>query len=127
MKKKIRTTPCIICGEPVEQDKSTSADRKTCKRVEVNGVLEMSKCEIEKNRRYQKKYRETHSAKGNPVSVKNKSVAMSSVKHLAKYQAEEYKRNCLKCGKKFTGVGKYNRVCNYCTIENSRQSHLKGV
>jgi rRNA maturation endonuclease Nob1 len=49
------------------------------------------------------------------------------VKHLAKHKAEKFQRRCLKCLRKFTGVGMFNRICNSCTIENSRQSNLKGA
>ena len=124
---KTRTTPCIICKKPVSQDTSTSANRETCHREKVNGVLEKSECEKEKNRRYQKQYR-----KDNPPSktskkiIHDRSIALCSLKHLAKYRAKKYKRNCLKCRKKFIGIGPYNRICDTCTIENSRQSSLKG-
>lgn len=124
--RKRKVVPCIICKKPVKQDKSTSVERQTCKRKKVDGVIVMSECEKEKNRRYQKKYRENKDAKGNPKSVLDRSVALSSVKHLAKHKAKKYKRRCLKCLGKFTGVGRYNRICNSCTIENSRQSKLKG-
>ncbi len=122
-----KTTSCMICNKPVKQNRSTSVDRQTCKREKVNGVVEQSECEKEKNRRYQKVYRKNNPTKGNPISVQNKSVAVSSVKHLAKYKAKKYNRTCLKCGEKFTGVGAYNRICDSCTIENSRQSALKGA
>lgn len=122
-----RTTPCIICGKSVWQEKSTSVDRETCNRIEINGVLEKSECEKEKNRRYQKKYRKSKSTKGNPVSVKNRSIALTSLKHLAEHKAKKYKRHCLKCGKKFTGIGAYNRICEFCTIENSKIKSVIGV
>ena len=121
-----KETPCIICKKPVTQERKASVERSTCKREKVNGVKVKSECEKEKNRRYQKEYRKNKPAKGNPKSVKERSVALSSVKHLAKHRAKKYKRKCLKCLKKFTGVGKYNRICDSCTTENSRQSNLKG-
>jgi hypothetical protein len=91
----------------------------------VDGVLEKSECEKEKNRRYQKKYRDDKATKGGNVTVRNKSVATTSLKHLAKHESKKYKRLCLKCDKKFTGIGKYNRVCDSCSIENSRRSNIK--
>jgi hypothetical protein len=121
--KKREVVPCCICKKPVKQETSTAIERQTCHRVLINGVLEKSECEKEKNRRYQKKYRDSGKK---PKSVLDRSVALSSVKHLAKHKAKKYKRHCLKCTKKFIGIGKYNRVCNSCTIENSRQSNLKG-
>jgi hypothetical protein len=124
--KKRKVVPCIICRKPVKQDKSTSVERQTCKRKKVDGVLVKSECEKEKNRRYQKKYRDGILAGGKPRSVLERSVGLSSLKHLAKHKAKKYKRHCLKCLGKFTGIGKYNRICNSCTIENSRQSKLKG-
>lgn len=127
MKTKNKSTPCIICKKPVKQDKSTSVDRQTCNRVQVNGVWEKSECEKEKNRRYQEKYRKANPKKGRDVVLKRQSIATTSLKHLAKHVAKKYKRNCLKCGKKFTGVGAYNRICESCTVENSRQSALKGA
>jgi hypothetical protein len=123
----MRTTPCVICGEPVEQDKSTSVDRQTCKRVEINGVMEKSECEKEKNRRYQENWRKNNKGKGSEVILKRQSVATTSLKHLAKYKAKKYKRNCLKCNKKFTGIGEFNRICNECFAINSKMSHLRGV
>ncbi len=124
--KKRKTIPCVICKRPVKQHTPTSVERQTCHRKKVNGVLEKSECEKEKNRRYQEEYRNDNSKKRKAVIPRCHSVATSSLKHLAKYKAKKYKRNCLKCGKKFTGIGKYNRVCNTCTIENSRRSFLKG-
>ncbi len=124
--KKRKTIPCVICKKPVSQDTSTSVERQTCHRKKVNGVLKKSECEKEKNRRYQKKYRKNNPKKGKDVILKRQSVATTSLKHLAKHKAKKYKRNCLKCGKKFTGTGKYNRICDACTIENSRQGVLKG-
>lgn len=125
---KKETVPCMICGRPVSQDSATSVERQTCKRIEVNGVLEKSECEKEKLRRYQKEYRDNNStSKPSKKTIHDKSVAVCSLKHLAKHKAKKYKRDCLKCGKKFTGVGAYNRICNTCTIINSRQSYLKGV
>jgi hypothetical protein len=122
-----KVTKCIICKKPVKQERKTSADRLTCKRKRVNGVLVKSECEMEKNRRYQKKYR-----KKNPPgsvskkSIQDRSVALSSTKHLAKHKTVKYKRHCLKCEKKFTGVGAYNRICNECTVINSRTKPLVG-
>ena len=124
--KKRKIIPCLICKKPVKQETSTSVERQTCHREKVNGVLEKSECEKEKNRRYQEKYRKDNPQKVKAVISKPSSVATSSLKHLVKYKAKKYKRNCLKCGKKFTGIGKYNRMCNPCTIENSRQNFLKG-
>ncbi len=112
----------------MEQDNSRSATRQTCHREKVNGVLEKSECEKEKNRRYQKKYRTANPpSKTSKKIIEARSVALSSLKHLAKHKAMKYKRTCLKCGKKFTGIGKYNRICNTCTIENSRQNSVRGV
>jgi transcriptional regulator NrdR family protein len=82
---------------------------------------------MEKNRRYQKKYRKEHPPGSiSKKSTQEKSVAESDGKHLAKFKAVKYKRRCLKCRKKFTGIGKYNRVCGSCTIENSRTKPLVG-
>ena len=122
-----KVTECIICRKPVEQKKSTSVDRMTCARVKINGVWVKSECEMEKARRYQKTYREGNETGGRPKAILDRSVALSSVNHLAKHKAKKYKRRCLKCIKKFTGIGKYNRICPSCTVENSRQSHLTGV
>ena len=120
MGNKTRTTPCIICGKPVRQDKSTSRDRDTCNRKKA---MEKSECEKEKNRRYQRKYRKSDLVK---EKAQDKSVALSSVEHLAKHKAKKYKRRCLKCGNKFTGVGAFNRICNECTIVNSKTKPLIG-
>ena len=30
------------------------------------------------------------------------------------------KRKCLKCGKEFLAVSKYNRLCNMCNKDNER-------
>ncbi len=119
-----KVTQCIICKKDVKQDKSTSVDRQTCNRKKVKGVWVKSECEKEKNRRYQKEYRKNMPTQGSPKSVQGRSVALSSVKHLAKHKAKKYKRRCLKCGKKFVGVGAYNRICNTCSIENSRMKPL---
>lgn len=119
-----KVTRCIICEKEVKQDKSTSVDRQTCARIKVKGVWVKSECEKEKARRYQKKYRESDATVGKPKAVLDRSVALSSVKHLANHKAKKYKRRCLKCLKKFVGIGKYNRVCDSCTTVNSRQSHL---
>lgn len=121
-----KVSKCLICKKVVKQKKMTSVSRQTCARKKVDGVLVKSECEKEKNRRYQKKYRDGVLTGGKPKSVLGRSVALSSVKHLAKHKAKKYKRRCLKCLGKFTGVGKYNRICKDCTIENSRQSNLKG-
>jgi len=109
----------MICGKSVKQVRKTSEDRLTCRREKVNGVLEKSECEKEKNRRYQKIYRQNNPTQGSPKAVQDRSVALSSVKHLVKYKSGKYKRRCLKCEKKFVGVGAYNRICNTCSIENS--------
>jgi hypothetical protein len=116
-------TQCIICGKPVEQEKSTSVDRMTCARIKINGVWIKSECEKEKARRYQKTYREGNETRGRPKAILDRSVALSSIKHLAKHKASKYKRRCLKCLEKFIGIGRYNRVCDSCTVENSRQAH----
>ncbi len=117
---------CLICKKDVKQKKKTSVARQTCARKKVGGKWIKSDCEKEKARRYQKKYREGNATGGRPKSIQDRSVALSSVKHLAKHKAKKYKRFCLKCLGKFTGIGKYNRICKDCTIENSRQSNLKG-
>lgn len=122
-----KSIPCIICGEKVKQDKSTSGDRQTCKRKKVEGVYVKSECEKEKNRRYQSDCRKNVLKKVSKRSIKNKSVAESDMKHLVKFKAKKYKRRCLKCSKKFTGVGAYNRICDTCTIQNSRTKPLRGV
>lgn len=124
---KRKATPCMICGKSVKQERSTSGNRQTCHKEIVDGVLQMSECEREKNRRYQLNYRKNNPKKKNTVSERNKSIAICSVNHLAKHSAKKYKRKCLKCCKKFIGVGRYNRICESCTTENSRQSHLKGA
>ncbi len=125
--KRIYSIPCIICGKPVLQDSSTSVERQTCKRILVDGVVLKSECEKEKNRRYQSRYRKMHpeKKKGHRLTIQNRSIAVSSLNHLARFKAKKYKRQCLKCGKRFTGVGAYNRLCESCQLENSRQSHLK--
>ncbi len=121
-------TKCVICGEKVKQAKSTSSERLTCNRKKVKGIWSKSECEMEKNRRYQKKYRGNNpSGSISKKPIQGKSVALGSVKHLAKYKVKKYKRRCLKCAKKFTGKGAYNRICNNCTIENSRIKPLRGV
>lgn len=122
-----KVIPCIICGKPVKQDKSTSVDRQTCKRKKVNGVYVKSECEKEKNRRYQSDYRKNVLKKGKKKRKKYKSVAVCSGNHLAKYKAVKYKRRCLKCGKKFIGMGPYNRICDSCSVVNSRSGSLKGA
>lgn len=123
------STPCVICGEPVKQDRSTFAGRETCNRKEVDGVSEKSECEKEKNRRYQKIWRNNNpvKAKGSPKSVRDRSVAISSIAHLTKHKAGERKRNCLKCGREFMGAGDFNRICDKCTVENTRIKPLRGV
>lgn len=123
-----KTIPCIICEKPVKQETSTSVERQTCHRKKVNGVMEPSECEREKSRRYQKQYRHDNPpGKTSKKIIHDRSIALCSLKHLAKHKAMKYNRKCLKCREKFTGIGKYNRICNTCTIENSRQSSLKGA
>ncbi|MCP4989356.1 MAG: hypothetical protein GY928_25855 [Colwellia sp.] len=124
---KAYSIPCIICGKLVLQDSSTSVERQTCKRVMIDNMIMKSECEREKNRRYQSRYRKINPGRkaGHPLSLRNRSVALSSINHLVKFKAKKYKRQCLKCGKKFIGVGAYNRLCGSCQHENSRQSHLK--
>lgn len=122
-----KSTPCIICKKQVEQDLSTSSDRQTCKRKEVNGGRVKSECEKEKDRRYQKAYRDNNAGGMTPRAPKCRSVAVSSIKHLTKYKAKKYKRFCLKCETPFTGIGAYHRICDSCTVENTRVKPLRGV
>jgi hypothetical protein len=120
---KRQITKCVICGKPVDQSRSTSVERETCKKVKIGNVWVKSDCEIEKNRRYQENYRKNQKKKKS--SKNSKSVALSNNAHLKKHEAKTYKRDCLKCGKKFTGRGPYNRICNTCTIENSRSKSIR--
>jgi hypothetical protein len=104
----------------VEQGRSTSVSRQTCNRIKVGKVWKKSECEKEKARRYQKIYRGNNPVSGISKSVQGVSVAPSNVNHLTKHKGKKYKRRCLKCGNKFTGVGAYNRICGHCTVENTR-------
>ncbi len=120
-------TPCVVCEKPVSQVKARSENRQTCKGKTVDGVYIKSECEMEKNRRYQKEYRRNNPQDGTPKAKLDRSVALCSMNHLAKYKARKYKRRCLKCGKKFTGIGAYNRICKKCEVDNSRVKPLRGV
>ncbi len=122
---KRKLTSCIICNKDVNQDTATSVERQTCRGEKIGGVWVKSACEKEKNRRYQKGYRNENNS--SPRGTNEKSVAECGIKHLVKFKAKKYKRHCLKCNKKFTGNGEFNRICKECVIINSRTSHLRGV
>ena len=97
-------------------------------RKKVNEMMERFEGEKEKSRRYQKQYRKNYSpSKTSEKTIHDRSIDLRSLKQLAKHGVKKHKRNCLKCGKKFIGIGKYNRICNTCTRENSCQSSLRGV
>lgn len=122
-------TNCIICGERVQVFKSTSTPRDTCPRILVDGVLVKSECERKKERRYQDGYRKR--MKEDKEKQKNEiheqtSFAVSSTDHITvKQDKKKRKRFCLKCRKKFTGVGKYNRICSKCTTENKQTKNMR--
>ncbi len=97
--------------------------RDTCNKVwnEEKGCYEKSSCEREKNKKYQRLIRKRNKEEGIIPRQADKSVAVSSLKHLEKYKKiKKHKRFCLKCNKHFTALGKYIRLCDPCKIENNR-------
>jgi formylmethanofuran dehydrogenase subunit E len=123
-------TNCIICGGRVQIKKSTSTPRDTCPRVmTLDGVLVKSECERKKERRYQDGYRKRKKAEGEKEKKEfheQTSFAVSKIDHITvKQDTSRRPRFCLKCGRKFTATGKYNRICSKCTADNKQLKNLR--
>ena len=86
-----------------------------------------SDCERKKDQRYQKKYRDAQKdedkKKEKEVKVQN-SFAESTTDHITvKQDNTKRKVLCLKCEKRFTGIGPYNRICPKCTVLNNQMKY----
>lgn len=121
---------CIICGERVLVKQSTSTPRDTCPRVkDENGIMVKSECEKTRDRRFQKKYRDgkrEEKKKAEDHIYTQNSFADTDGDHIVINNDKKKKKVlCLKCRRKFTAVGDYNRICKKCTNENNSTKSLR--
>ncbi len=88
--------PCDICGKKIL---FTRKNRQRCS----NNDDTWTECQREAQRRRQRG--ELHAKR-------------------RKVRYETGGCDCLKCGEKFKPIGKYNRICEGCTVENERYKEV---
>lgn len=92
--------PCDICGKKIL---FTRRNRQRC----VNEDGTRSKCIKEAARKL---------ARGEIPTARRKTRPGS--------HGRKDERDCLKCGGGFKPIGKYNRICEGCTVENKRYKEV---
>ncbi|KKK52050.1 hypothetical protein LCGC14_3108830 [marine sediment metagenome] len=94
--------PCDICGKKIL---FTRKNRQRCSNKGKRNWKEPTECQKEATRRL---------ARGEIPTMRRK------VRPARSRSVKDGGRDCLKCGERFKPVGKYNRICDKCDVENQR-------